>query len=592
MGEKYIKKIVNLTVISEEWQSNTISDSGLTSFTVHGEVKNTGLSEIKNAIVVAAIINKKSNNTFQLLTKKLAIYKAADYTILPPIKPGDSLPFEITITFPPSRTLLTGSLGIRTLENKILNDIISQKVFLIYDTNVLDNETQEWFKDELLEKIKLIRPQWKAVHNKQKALKEFNCTGQIKNIGNKEIKNFYVHGILESSYGETITLTSDENEYNIHGNQLFEQIASNGRAEFDFSCRLPSMKILEDNNLTPALIEKRVASGQYKTRIFIQYADSVRSKLTYRDVDEAPSVIEEEFGEKKIEILEEDWSQEDDEYLITGIIKNSGTRDVENVYIITSIFEKNSEEPIMWETATDTHKTLTIEKISYLKIDEEYPYSFRLKIPSSKLFGKTKWNSKNIAQGIEEEELAQKVDLYYTKEDVQEEGIKRLRFGNSYYQLNNFRGCLREFQEGLKLVPDEKRFYLNMGVCQYKLGEYQRTIENCKKALSIEPDYAKSLYLLGLVYHTMKKYDEALSWYQKAFKSENDNPKILYNISCIYFALNKVDDGIKQLRRAFTFDKNMVLSQMVRDPELNNMKNHPQFSAFLKDIRIEAMSSS
>ncbi len=440
MGEKYIKKIVNLTVIREEWQSSAVSDSGLTSFAVHGEVKNTGLSEIKNAIVVAAIISKKSNKTFQLLTKKLAIYKAADYTILPPIKPGDALPFEITIAFPPSRTLLTGSLGIRTLENKILNDIYSQKVFLIYDTNVLDNETQEWFKDELLEKIKLIRPQWQAVHNKQKTLKEFNCTGQIKNIGNKEIKNFYVHGILENSYGETITLTSEENEYNIHGNQLFEQIDSNGRADFDFSCRLPSMKILEDNNLTPALIEKRVASGQYKTRIFVQYADSVRTKLTFRDVDEAPSVIEEEFGEKKIEILEEDWSQEDDEFLITGNIKNSGTRDVENVYIIASIFDKNSKEPIMWETATDTHKTLTIEKISYLKIDEEYSYSFMLKIPSSKLFGKAKWSSKNIAQGIEEEELVQKVDLYYTQEDVQEEGIKRLRFGNSYYQLNNFRG--------------------------------------------------------------------------------------------------------------------------------------------------------
>ncbi len=151
---------------------------------------------------------------------------------------------------------------------------------------------------------------------------------------------------------------------------------------------------------------------------------------------------------------------------------------------------------------------------------------------------------------------------------------------------------MREFQEGLKLVPDEKRFYLNMGVCQYKLGEYQRTLESCKKALLIDPHYTKSLYLLGLVYHTIKKYDEALSWYQKAFKSESDNPKILYNISCVYFALNKVDDGIKQLRRAFTFDNNMVLSQMVRDPELINMKKNSQFSEFLKDIRIEAMSSS
>ena len=590
MGEKYLKKIVNLAVTREEWQSGAVSDDSLVDYTVKGEVKNTGLSEIKNAIVIAALSNKNTNKTYQVLTKKFAIFKAADYTILPPLKPGNSLPFEISITFPPGNTLLLENFGLRSLENKILNDVFGQKVFLIYDKNILADTTQVWFKSELLENIKLVRPQWRPVHTAHKVLKKFKCSGQIKNIGGKKINKFYVHGILESKYGETITLKSDENEYNIHGEQLFENLALYGRAEFSFSCLLPSMKILEENNLTPAIIEKKVASGEYKTRIFVQYVESSPEKLTYRDVDEAPSVIEEEKGEKKIEIVDEDWSLEGDEYLITGSIKNTGSRDIEDIYIIASIIEKDMKEPIVWETATDTYKTLIIERVHYLKVGEEWSYSFNLKVPSSKLFGKSKLTSKNIPQGIESEELIQKVDLYYTKEDVHEEGIKRLRFGNSYYQLKNFRGCLCEYQEGLKLVPDEKRFHLNMGICYYKLGELQRAIESCKKALSIDNNYSKSLYLLGLIYHSMKNFNDALSWYEKAHAIESDNPKVLYNIACIYFSLNKIDDGLNQLRRAFTFENKLVMSQMVRDPEISHLRKNPKFSDFLKDVRAEALS--
>ena len=54
------------------------------------------IAEIKNAIIIASIVNKKSSKTFQLVSKKLTIYKAADYSILPPIKSGDVLPDRVS----------------------------------------------------------------------------------------------------------------------------------------------------------------------------------------------------------------------------------------------------------------------------------------------------------------------------------------------------------------------------------------------------------------------------------------------------------------------------------------------------------------
>ncbi|MCH8285482.1 DUF2393 family protein [candidate division KSB1 bacterium] len=587
MGEKYVKKIVNLTIISENWQSSSATGGGNVSYTVQGEIKNSGLSEVKNALLIASIVNKKSNKTFQLVSKKFTIFKAADYSILPPLKSGDILPFEITINFPSSKFLLLGKWGLRSLEDKLLKGKCKQKLYLLYDTKVLDDSTQEWFMDELLENLKLIRPQWSPMHNKNKELIAFKCSGKIKNIGNKAIKKFNVQGVLEDEYGDTLKLNHDEKEYTIQGNQEFEEILPNTRLSFEFTCRLPSQEILSFNKLSSSEIEKRVEIQKIKTRLAIAYLDYKQQKLTYMDVDESPTIIEEDEGNKKIEIIEEDWAldEKNDEYTISGKIKNTGSRDVEYIYIIASIIDKESEKPIAWESATDTLKTLVIEKISYLKINDDWPYEIKLKLPHGKILGKAKWNSKNIQGGVSDGSLIRKVELYYTREDVFEEGMKRLRFGNSYFLLKNFRGCLREYTEGIKLIPDEKRFYLNIGLCYYKEGAIQRAIEYTKKALNIDDQYEKAYYLLGLLYHTMKKYSDALPWYRKAYDIDKSNPKIIYNMGCAEFGDNKINEGIQWLDKAFNFDKTRVITQMIKDPELNPVRKNAKFAEFLKDLR-------
>ena len=77
---------------------------------------------------------------------------------------------------------------------------------------------------------------------------------------------------------------------------------------------------------------------------------------------------------------------------------------------------------------------------------------------------------------------------------------------------------------------------------------------------------------------------------REAHAIENDNPKVIYNIACIYFSLNKMDDGLNQLLRAFTFENQLILSQMVKDPEISHLKKNPKFAEFLKDVRAEVVS--
>jgi len=593
MGERYIKKIVRLSITKDEWLSNTQVGGNNLSFSVKGEVKNTGLSEVKSAVIIAAIIDAKTQKTYQIITRRLVIFKAADYSILPLIKPGQSVPFEVIINFPLNKSLLFGKWSFRNLEDDILKGKYRQNLYLLYDTRVLDEKTEQWFRDELLQNLKLINPKWEALYDKNKKLLGYKCTGQLKNISVKTIENFYIIGYIEDKYGKPIILHYNDEEMRIEGNQLISRIASHEKIKFEIVCRIPPEEILKENKLSLVYIKEKFSAEEFTMRITTMFSEAVlHNRIVYRDTEDAPTVIEEEVGIRKIEKIQEEWvfDQNNEEYTVSGIIKNTGEQDVENVYVMASIIDKEKNQPIVWETATDTLKTLVIEKIPYISVDEDVPIVFTLKLPSSKLFGKTRWNAKNIPESVESGELIRGVELYYVKEDVREEGLKRLRFGNSYFQLKNYRGCIREYLEGIKLIPDEKRLYFNLSLCYYKFEEIQKAFENCAIAIKLDPTYEKALYLMGLLNHYIEKYDEALKWYQDALKVNPENPRILYNIGCIYLKLDKLQQGFQFLHQAYIKDTTQVFSQLVRDPDFRKLKNNQEYLDFMGSIRREIIT--
>ena len=593
MGEKYIKKIVRLSITREEWTNNALYGEDNLQFTVKGEIKNTGLSEVKSAVVIAVIIDAKSKKTFQVFTKKLIIFKAADYTLLPAVKPNQSIPFEISVQFPPFKSLLFGKWSVRSLEDNILKGKFRQKLFLIYDTRVLDDETEKWFREELLDNIKLMSLKWDALYSKNKKLLGYKCTGQIKNIGVKHVENFYILAFLENKFGKPIILYQNDEEKRIEGSYIVPKISPHEKIRFEVFCRIPDEELLKENKLSLAAIQEKVEKEEFRIRITTMFVESIESKQRiYRSVTDDPTVIEEEMGVSKIEKIQEVWSFDpvNEEYSVSGIIKNTGERDVEDVYLLASIIDKEKGEPIIWETASDTFKTLVIEKIPYISIDEDIPFAFTIKLPSGKIFSKTKWNVKNIPEGIEQGNLTQNVELYYVKEDISEEGLKRLRFGNSYFQLKNYRRCIQEYLEGIKLIPDEKRLFFNLSLCYYKVEEIQKALEYCLMALKLDLHYEKALYLMGLLNHHIKKYEDALSWYHKALETTPENAKILYNIGCIYMELNNTQKGFDFLRQAYAKDRNRIFSQIVRDADFVKIRGNKEFIDFIQNIQRETVS--
>ncbi|MFC1731239.1 hypothetical protein ACFL6I_12970 [candidate division KSB1 bacterium] len=589
MGEKVIRKIVQLIVTKEDWTTGSYLSDNQIGYTVKGEVKNTGLSVVRHALIVAAIVDAKTKKSYKILTKRFKLYKAADYSILPVLQPGESAPFEISVNFPPFKNLLFGKYYLRKLEDDLLVEKFEQRVFLIYDPMALDDKTQEWFKDELLEKLKLIGPKWEARYDRNNTLLGYTCTGYIKNTGYREVQHFLIEGSLRDKTGAMLIFTYDENEYAVVGQQKFDGLKPQKSSGFKINCNVPGGEILEANGWSHDRIDKSYADKEIKTRLIVSYSEEFQTRSIYRDTDEAPTVIEESRGEKKIESREESWVFDDDsnEFLVSGMLKNTGTQDAENVYVIASVVEKESQDPIVWETATETYKTLVIEKIKFLPVNEETTYALKIKIPSGKLFGKNQWTPKKIQEGITQEILEQKIDLYYKKEDVQEEGLKRFRLGNSYFQLKNYIGCIREYNEGIRLNPQEKRLYFNAALSYYKVGELSKSIDYCNKALELDESYASAYYLKGLNYHAAGNYSDALKSYTSTHQLNKEHANSIYNTGCVQIAQGRVNEGVQWIKRALAIDRSQILSHVVRDQELRHHMKHNQFADFLKTIRTE-----
>ncbi len=587
MAEKVIKKVVRLVVTKEDWSSNKNLREGRVVFTVTGEIRNVGFSEIKNAIVVGAIVNSKTQKTYQIVTRKFRIFKAADYSIVPIIKPDDTLPFEVSIEFPQFNSLVFGKKMIRNLEDNIQKGDFEEKVFLIYDKNVLDDTTQEWFRDELLNNLRFIRPKWTMIYNEGGKLTRFKCDGIVKNGSFKEIKNFEIFGTIEEAPTKPLTFNFLDDTYQIIAKKEIDKIQPNHLKKFTFTCQIPPDEILLENNYTIEKLEEEFKSGYLTPSLAASFIDEKKKHSVYRDTDEAASVIQEIEGETKAEEYDIDWRNDDDnnEYVITGGVRNTGSRDIDALYVISSIISKKSGEPLVWETATETVKSISIEKVSYLRKEEKIEFKIRLKKPGKKSLEKNDIKAKTVEEGLRTDELQQKVELYYHKEDVYEEGIKRLKLGNSYFQLKNYSGCIREFLEGMKLIPTEKRFCFNVALCYYKINKMDQAVNYCKRALKIDEDYVNAYYLMGLIYHNLKRYDDALDMYRLAHKNDKENLRILYNIGCIHFLKEDVKQGIEWFKKGIKTDKSALISQMVRDADLKKMKNNEEFNDFLQYIR-------
>ncbi len=141
--------------------------------------------------------------------------------------------------------------------------------------------------------------------------------------------------------------------------------------------------------------------------------------------------------------------------------------------------------------------------------------------------------------------------LAYSREYLAGASKEKLKESRPYYEL-----VKKELEETIRLRPDHRDAYLNLGNIYNELGEYDKAITCFMHVLKMEenPDAYNNL---GVVAYDRGRYDEAISYYKKALLLPWERSELGYsNLGNAYF-----------MKKDYVRAKEAWKRVLMRDPE-------------------------
>ena len=121
--------------------------------------------------------------------------------------------------------------------------------------------------------------------------------------------------------------------------------------------------------------------------------------------------------------------------------------------------------------------------------------------------------------------------------------------GVEYGNKGNYDQAIEDFNEALRIKPDDKvALYYRAGAYRFK-GNYDRAIEDYNAALRIEPDYQDALRARGLAYVGKGNYDRAIEDYTAALRIKPDLLALLFR-GVAYYNKGNYDRAIEDYTAA------------------------------------------
>lgn len=115
--------------------------------------------------------------------------------------------------------------------------------------------------------------------------------------------------------------------------------------------------------------------------------------------------------------------------------------------------------------------------------------------------------------------------------------------------------------------------------------DYHFEIEFCQSILKRNPSEVSAMEMLAGYLTKVGKIDEGLAWDQKIVELAPENAISHYNLACSLALKNHALEAIEALQTAM--EKGYRdFSWLVEDPDLENLHQHPAFSALLSKYKI------
>jgi tetratricopeptide (TPR) repeat protein len=162
--------------------------------------------------------------------------------------------------------------------------------------------------------------------------------------------------------------------------------------------------------------------------------------------------------------------------------------------------------------------------------------------------------------------------------------------GLAHSRLGAHTGAISDYNQALRLNPKFTDAYTDRGWDYYELGNYKQAISDCNNAIELDPKYARAYYHRGIVYAAEGNYKQSIADYNKAIELKH------YPLSWPYYtrglARSKLGDrkgAIEDYNQALREDPNYAEAYLSRGYTLAVLgKFHAALMDFNQAIRLKS----
>ncbi|MGQ0741795.1 MAG: tetratricopeptide repeat protein [Alphaproteobacteria bacterium] len=123
--------------------------------------------------------------------------------------------------------------------------------------------------------------------------------------------------------------------------------------------------------------------------------------------------------------------------------------------------------------------------------------------------------------------------------------------------------------------------YRAIGDREHELAAARRTLSRVEKVIATEPDHGSAMSFGVNALASLGEAERAKEWASRAILLDPDNANLRYNLGCALVQLGDFDAALDFLEPVFQGATQQGLEWMIRDSDLDPLRDHPRYAAII-----------
>ena len=140
--------------------------------------------------------------------------------------------------------------------------------------------------------------------------------------------------------------------------------------------------------------------------------------------------------------------------------------------------------------------------------------------------------------------------LRHAIEVTENNELAHRNLGVALYEKGQTDEAIRQFEEGVRLKPDDAYTHYNLGIAFDKQGQVDKAIGQLQEALRLEPDYADARYNLGVAFFQQGRTAEAIGQFRETIRLQPDHHQAHNNLGTAVGLNGQTDEAIRHFQEA------------------------------------------